>query len=218
MTPGSYELAVVELYAGAGGLAIGLHQAGIKHRALIERDPPAALTMREKAFQVLDIPRESVVEKEVEGADFPWITIREAMGSMPCAVPRGGDPAIPNYIQYPGAKVYPGHSGSYCDLPAKRLKAGAHRTFGGENIVLDPSTPRPCYFSIREPARIQTFPDKWIFHGSWCATIRHHGNAVPAVLARLFGLQILGRLGYEDVADAAPHAITVSTVVRLPCV
>lgn len=37
---------VVELFAGAGGAALGLHRAGFEHRALIEMDPAACDTLR----------------------------------------------------------------------------------------------------------------------------------------------------------------------------
>src|SRR5688500_9112555 len=39
----------VEICAGAGGQAIGLHEAGFKHRALVEIDPWACKTLRSNA-------------------------------------------------------------------------------------------------------------------------------------------------------------------------
>jgi DNA (cytosine-5)-methyltransferase 1 len=41
------------------------------------------------------------------------------------------------------------------------------------------------YFTARETARIQTFPDGYVFHGSWSETMRQLGNAVPVALARV---------------------------------
>ena len=44
---GSHErMSAVELFAGAGGAALGLHAAGVSHLACVERDPHAAATLR----------------------------------------------------------------------------------------------------------------------------------------------------------------------------
>ncbi|MEW1686727.1 DNA cytosine methyltransferase [Streptomyces sp. NPDC091265] len=47
MGPSDDVLTSIEICAGAGGQAIGLHQAGFKHLALVEIDPHAAETLRE---------------------------------------------------------------------------------------------------------------------------------------------------------------------------
>ena len=86
-----------------------------------------------------------------------------------------------NHFFQPGARTYPGHTGSPIDEPAKTLKAGVHGVPGGENIVLPYGTTR--YFTVRESARLQTFPDEFVFHGSWSETMRQLGNAVPIGLA-----------------------------------
>jgi DNA (cytosine-5)-methyltransferase 1 len=69
------------------------------------------------------------------------------------------------------------------DFPAKTLKAGDHGVPGGENmVVLDGGEVR--YFTVRESARLQTFPDEYVFHGTWTETMRQLGNAVPVRLAQ----------------------------------
>jgi len=45
-------------------------------------------------------------------------------------------------------------------------------------------------FSIRENARIQSFPDNWIFKGSLSTQYKQIGNAVPVNLAKEVGLSI----------------------------
>ena len=46
------------------------------------------------------------------------------------------------------------------------------------------------YFTVRESARLQTFPDDYVFHGSWSETMRQLGNAVPVRLAEIVGRDV----------------------------
>ena len=85
----------------------------------------------------------------------------------------------------PGAKAYPGHTGSPIDEPSKALKAGVHGVPGGENMIRYPDG-RVRYFTVREAARIQTFPDNYALHGAWSEAMRQLGNAVPVDLASIF--------------------------------
>lgn len=112
----------------------------------------------------------------------PWVTVREAIGDLPSPMAR--KTKIPNHRFMPGAKVYKGHTGSALDEPAKTLKAGDHGVPGGENmVVLNDKHVR--YFTVRESARLQTFPDEFVFHGSWTECMRQIGNAVPVKLAQV---------------------------------
>lgn len=111
-----------------------------------------------------------------------WRTVRDAISDLP-APTLSGSKTVPNHVLQPGARSYPGHTGSPLDLPAKTLKAGDHGVPGGENMLVK-SNGEVRYFSVRESARIQTFPDGFIFHGSWTETMRQLGNAVPVLLAR----------------------------------
>jgi len=45
-------------------------------------------------------------------------------------------------------------------------------------------------FSVRENARIQSFPDEWVFEGSLSQQYKQIGNAVPVNLAKEVGLAI----------------------------
>lgn len=121
-----------------------------------------------------------------------WRTVSDALIDIPD--PRKG-PAKNFYNHHfqDGAKIYKGHTGSPLHLPAKTLKAGDHGVPGGENMmVLENGSVR--YFSVRESARIQTFPDGYLFHGSWTETMRQLGNAVPVALARRVAASVAERL------------------------
>jgi DNA (cytosine-5)-methyltransferase 1 len=63
-----------------------------------------------------------------------------------------------------------------------------------------PEETRP--FSVREYARIQTFPDNWEFAGSMNQQYKQIGNAVPVNLALEIGLAIISSLNkYYDKSD-----------------
>lgn len=56
-----------------------------------------------------------------------------------------------------------------------------------------PNEVRP--FSYRENARIQTFPEDWVFCGKLSEKYKQVGNAVPVNLAKEIGLEIIRALG-----------------------
>ena len=108
-------------------------------------------------------------------------------------MPEAARETWPDHRLVPGAKTYAGHTGSQIDQPAKTLKAGVHGVPGGENMVAfaDGSV---RYFTVREAARLQSFPDGWRISGAWSEAMRQMGNAVPvdlaAVVARGVGLHL----------------------------
>ena len=96
---------------------------------------------------------------------------------------------IANHRFQPGARKYPGHTGSDLDTPSKTLKAGDHGVPGGENMLAFPDG-EVRYFTVRESARLQTFPDWYIFQSSWTESMRQIGNAVPVRLATVIGASV----------------------------
>jgi len=136
---------------------------------------------RLKAEQTLFAPEEQ-----------PWRTVRDAFVGLPD--PEHADcSTFHNHEYNPGARSYTGHTGSPLDEPAKTLKAGDHGVPGGENTVVLPDG-SIRYFTVRESARLQTFPDDFIFPGIWTEAMRQLGNAVPVALGEVMAKEIRQRL------------------------
>lgn len=121
---------------------------------------------------------------------LPWVTVRDTLADL-------GDPnGVGNHVFQPGAKVYPGHTGSPLDLPAKALKAGDHGVPGGENMMVrDDGSVR--YFTTREAARLVGLPDEYEFPRSWTESMRQLGNAVPAQLGAAAGRWLSGMISKQ---------------------
>lgn len=134
-------------------------------------------------WKVPERDRVQVRRKPFDDGRLPWKTVREALADIPRPL-EGGTPGWLDHVYQPGARSYPGHTGSPLDEPSKALKAGAHGVPGGENMIRYPSG-AVRYYSTREAARIQTFPDDYALHGAWSEAMRQIGNAVPVELARI---------------------------------
>lgn len=141
----------------------------------------------------LDDPRMKARAKKLKERPelVAWRTVRDAIGDLPH--PKEPEHGIANHQFQGGAKPYTGHTGSHWDLPAKTLKAGDHGVPGGENMLLNVNG-SVRYFSVRESARLQTFPDSYHFHGTWTETMRQLGNAVPVRLANIVAQSIRNEL------------------------
>lgn len=121
-----------------------------------------------------------------------WRTVRDAIADLPEPTPTPSL-AFANHRGQQGARSYPGHTGSPLDEAAKTLKAGVHGVPGGENMLARPDG-SVRYFTVRESARLQTFPDGYHLHGSWSEAMRQLGNAVPVELARVIATNVASHL------------------------
>jgi DNA (cytosine-5)-methyltransferase 1 len=116
-----------------------------------------------------------------------WVTVRDVIADLPTPSKRE---KIEGHWQHPGARAYPNHTGSCLDEPAKALKAGDHGVPGGENMLAN-SRGGVRYFTVREMARLQGFPDDFIVGGSWKAATRQLGNAVPTTIGECMGKAVM---------------------------
>ena len=62
--------------------------------------------------------------------EHPWQTAREKLKGLPDPVSEDTSRFF-NHVHNPGARSYPGHTGSPLDEPAKTLKAGVHKLAAG---------------------------------------------------------------------------------------
>jgi DNA (cytosine-5)-methyltransferase 1 len=126
-------------------------------------------------------------------SEKPWSTVWDAIYDLSDPRLNIDDNRFQHHKYNPGARVYPGHTGSPLHESAKTLKAGDHGVPGGENMLAYPNG-EVRYFTVRESARLQTFPDKFVFQGCWTECMRQLGNAVPVTLAEVVGSSVKASL------------------------
>jgi DNA (cytosine-5)-methyltransferase 1 len=133
----------------------------------------------------------------------PIVTVARALSDLP---PPGEDSPVPNHVgrvhssriveRY--ASLAAGERDDFTQInkldlqrPSFTIVVGSDH--GGGKGHIHPLEPREV--TPRESARIQTFPDWWIFSGTRVAeVIRQVGNAVPPLFAAAVGVQIISRV------------------------
>ena len=142
--------------------------------------------------------------------DLPAPSLRQGLASL-------GPPNGINRHQVHGlAREYRGHRPSTWDGLAHTIRAGNGSPGGGNNTIrLDDGTIR--YFTVRELARVQGFPDEHSFDPVWSRAIMEIGNACPPILARRWLHQLQLKAGSAAVPEprvepAAQEAEVLFTV------
>ena len=92
-----------------------------------------------------------------------------------------------------GKSLYKGYSDAWKKCPWDEASCTIKENHGGVNI--HPKLPR--VLTAREMARIQSFPDDFIFEGPKNKQLVQLGNAVPPLLSKAIGLAI--RKAYNDI-------------------
>lgn len=153
-------------------------------------------------------PRDDLVPGNLPLHDgrLPWRTLRDAIrGDDDRGIPELPEPPTAfkkehpkflHHIRWPGAREYPGHTPNDRDRPAKTVKAGVHGVPGGETVMREDNG-SIRYMTVREVARVMTFPDHWELSGPRGEQMRQLGNAVPVDL---------GRVMADSVSDALARA------------
>lgn len=96
--------------------------------------------------------------------------------------------------------------------PSKTVIAGGVK--GGGRSHLHPFVPRTI--SVRECARLQTFPDDYIFTGTTARQFTQVGNAVPPMLAYKLALEIKSAIMEDWLANERlnPRAIDLGSIFQ----
>ncbi|MDR0556762.1 MAG: DNA cytosine methyltransferase [Treponema sp.] len=102
-----------------------------------------------------------------------YITVKEAIGDLETIPP---DEQFSHIWSYANKSAEQGNRKLIADRPGYTIRAECHG-----NIQFHYSLPRRI--SMREAARIQSFPDTFLFQSKLRETERQIGNAVPPVLA-----------------------------------
>lgn len=85
----------------------------------------------------------------------------------------------------------------FADEPSLTMTSAATREF------VHPSEDR--LLTLRECARLQTFPDSFVFAGSAASRIQQVGNAIPPMLARIVADQIANTYGFQMRYNDSAH-------------
>lgn len=101
----------------------------------------------------------------------------------------------------------------YGDRPSHTIRAGGGYGPSGNHLAgfhppIHHALPRQL--TVREAARLQSFPDEWIFEGSKTAQGRQVGNAVPVLLGEAVAMHLSKLLDAKAALDARGSELVVA--------
>jgi len=114
-------------------------------------------------------------------------TVKETIGDLPI----GYSLDIPNHQGTKHKVKINGFLGNRHTDPNKPSPTIVGRGGGTGGPIILPHPSQKRRMTVREVARIQTFPDDFIFYGSISSQYRQIGNAVPVDLAYTLGKQLI---------------------------
>jgi DNA (cytosine-5)-methyltransferase 1 len=146
---------------------------------------PEAYRMASVMFEERLVQRRAAGDVIEEGADA-WLALKASI------VPPYDHTKFPNKWR----KMEP-------DRPARTLMAHLGKD-SYSHIHYDNAQARPI--SVREAARLQSFPDGFVFCGTMNPAFRQIGNAVPPLLAKAIGTELLTQIRTALAAPARKTA------------
>lgn len=210
--PGSHEAALLDCAVNedvAWKIIRSLGELGYnaEYRVLNSADNGAPQARRRVIFQGVrnDIPLDPAYPEPTHGPGLtPWVTVGEAVGDLADWPEDKGwshvftrhCPAHFERIRNTpvGSSAYPHYVDAYYrqppDRPARTVKEHHGEVFihYGRDRLMTP----------RELARLQTFPDDYMFCGPKGKVLVQIGNAVPPLLAKAVGTSVRGILDSLD--------------------
>ena len=181
---------------------VGIRNDLLEHMPAFKWPDPA-----QRVYTVRDALKKGVLYK-TEVPSSPGVSYTKWKADIIANVPPGGywrdlpirmqKELLKNSFHLEGGKTGIGRRLSW-DEPSLTLTCAPAQNQTGR---CHPSETRPL--TVREYARIQTFPDEWEFCGSTMSQYKQIGNAVPVNLAEALGRSLIALLNAIERADPHP--------------
>ncbi len=144
------------------------------------------ITKEERNILFDNFPPKKTHSNIIKEKLLPYKTLKDAIGDLPEPYTQKGEKILNHYGTKHKVKIngYMGNRKLSWDKPGPTMVGRGGGT-GGPVIAVHPNCKRR--FTVRETARIQSFPDDFAFFGSTSSQFRQIGNAVAVEFARHLG-------------------------------